>query len=252
MVIRRRRVPARRRVVRRPTVARRPMMRRRRVAARNRVNDVAGVSESIVFFGRNALPVPPVSNFVGTDPAVPTSLTYFNSDISLASFTRAPLVAQGYQRFKIKYFELQIKPDADTFAPGAASGKPYFYYMIDKSNSLSVALTTGQLKSLGAKAIALDEKVITIRWKPAVTLSTEIATATGTTSAQMYKVSPILNTDEDPGGGAFQPSQVVHNGIRFMVENAGAPVNYRATLTAHFQFYKPSIPAIATTAPEST
>lgn len=123
----------------------------------NRVNDVAGVSESIIFFGKQALPVPPVQNFVGTDPTNPAALTYFNSDISLASFTRAQVVAQGYQRFKIKYFELQIKPDADTFAPGAASGKPYFYYIIDKSNSLSAALTTGQCKSLGAKAIALDE-----------------------------------------------------------------------------------------------
>lgn len=212
-----------------------------------RVNDVAGVSESIIFFGKQALPVPPVANFVGTDPTNPAALTYFNSDISLASFTRAQLVAQGYQRFKIKYFELSIKPDADTFAPGAASGKPYFYYMIDKSNSLGAAMTTGQLKALGAKAIPLDEKTIIVRWRPAVTLSTEISTATGTTSAQMYKVSPILNCDEDPNGGAFQPSQVVHNGIRFMVENAGAPVNYRATLTAHFQFYKPSIPVIGNT-----
>lgn len=216
---------------------------------RNRVNDRAGVSESIIFLGKTALPVPPVSNFLGTDPANPAALTYFNADISLASFTRAQVVAQGYQRFRIKYFELQFKPDADTFAPGAASGKPYLYWMIDKSNSLSAALTTGQMKSLGAKAIALDERVITIRWKPAVTLSTEISTATGTTSAQMYKVSPILNCDEDPNGGAFQPSQVVHNGIRFFVENAGAPVNYRATLTAHLEFFKPSIPAIATTSP---
>lgn len=222
------------------------MMRRRAL----QVPDRAGVSESIIFFAQTALPVPPVSNFVGTDPGTPTALTYFNADISLASFTRAQLVAQGYQRFRIRYFELQIKPDADTFAPGAASGKPYLYYMIDKSNSLAAALTTGQLKSLGAKAIALDEKVITIRWKPAVTLSTEISTSTGTTSAQMYKVSPILNCDENPNGGAFQPSLVVHNGIRFFVENAGAPVNYRATLTAHFQYFKPSIPAIATTAPE--
>lgn len=216
---------------------------------RNRVNDRAGVSESIVFQARTALPVPPVSNFLGTDPTVPTSLTYFNSDISLASFTRAQVVAQGYQRFRIKYFELSFKPDADTFAPGAASGKPYLYYMIDKSNSLGVALQTGQMKSLGAKAIALDEKTITIRWKPAVTLSTEISTATGTTSAQMYKVSPILNCDEDPNGGAFQPSQVVHNGIRFFVENAGTAINYRATLTAHIEFMKPSIPVIATTTP---
>jgi len=214
---------------------------------RNRINDRAGVSESIVFQARTALPVPPVSNFLGTDPTVPTSLTYFNSDISLASFSRAQVVAQGYQRFRIKYFELAFKPDADTFAPGAASGKPYLYYMIDKSNSLGAALQTGQMKSLGAKAIALDEKTITIRWKPAVTLSTEISTATGTTSAQMYKVSPILNCDEDPNAGAFQPSQVVHNGIRFFVENAGTPINYRATLTAHLEFMKPSIPVIATT-----
>lgn len=226
---------------------------RRRIPrpVRQRVNDRAGVSESIIFFGQQALPVPPTQNFVGTDPTNPAALTYYNADISLASFTRSQVVASAYQRFRIKYFELQFKPDADTFAPGAASGKPYLYYMIDKSNSLAAALTTGQCKALGAKAIPLDEKIITIRWKPAVTLSTEISTSTGTTSAQMYKVSPILNCDENPNGGAFQPSQVVHNGIRFFVENAGAPVNYRATLTAHLEFMKPSLPVIPQTAPQA-
>jgi len=202
-----------------------------------RVNDQAGVSESIVFTARNLL-VPSTPTFV-SGATNTTFNVYTNTDIQLADFTRAAAVAANYQFFKLRYLELSILPDADTFAPGATSGKPYLYYMIDKGNTINLSATNTDIKNMGAKPIALDEKPIHIRWRPGVSLATEIITSTGTTSAQMYKVSPWLNTDSSVTAAGFTPSDVCHYGVKFAVENNGSPINYNATLTAHFSFKKP-------------
>lgn len=115
-----------------------------------------------------------------------------------------------------------------------------FYYLIDKGNAISPDVTNQQLKSMGAKPIALDEKPIKIRWSPGVLLATQIVTSSGTTSAQKYMVSPWLNTDANTASGnTFQPSQVCHYGIKFFAENTGGSMSYTATLTAHFQYKKP-------------
>lgn len=217
-----------------------------------RVNDYAGLSETIDLSARNVL-IPPTSNFftfLANNPP-PGNQVYTMTDTALTSFVRASAVAQGYQYYRIKYFEVKILPSADTFNPGSSAGKPYFYYMIDKGNTLPLALTQYQMKALGAKPIVLDEKPIVIRWRPGVQLSTEINTLTGTTSAQKYQVSPWLNTDEDPNVVTFQPSQVVHNGMKFFAENVGSgTILFKATITAHIQFKKPAIPATSFGAPE--
>jgi len=206
------------------------------------------VSESIVFTGRLGALVPSTDVFQTIAGYAPNNVAYTNTDIQLQDFTRAALVAQGYQYYKIKYLELSILPDADTFVPGGAGGvnggKPYFYYMIDKGNSIGLTATNTDLKRMGAKPIALDEKPIYVRWRPGVSLSTEITTSTGATSAQMFKVSPWLNCQENVGTSPWTPSQVVHNGIKFFAENSGtSSLPYRMTLTAHFQFKKPAFPA---------
>jgi len=163
---------------------------------------------------------------------------YQTADIQLSDFLRASSVSQNYQSFKLKYVEIKFLPDADTFIPGATSGKPYLYYQIDKGQAISGATTNIDLKTSGCKPIALDEKPITIRFKPAVLLSTLLDTDTGLNEPNMYKVSPMLKTSTSISG-AFSPSIVAHQGMKFFVENNGAPINYSAQITAHFQFMKP-------------
>lgn len=214
---------------------------RKRAVYRNRVNDVAGVSETIPFEVRNVI-VGPITSIPTFTPTANNNV-WSMTDTTLAAFARASAVAQNYQYYKLKYFELKILPGQDTFTPGSSSAKPYFYYQIDKGNTLPISLSQNQMRSMGCKPITLDEKPIVIRWKPGVTLSTEISTSTGTTSAQMYRITPWLNTDENPINGAFQPSQVVHNGIKVFAENDGASLTFRGTLTAHFAFKKPAIQA---------
>lgn len=235
----------RRRPVRRVLRRRRPLVRQRRrtLPSRNRVNDFAGASESIIFTGSVGSGGVPTNTFASGSKNT-TFTAYHNTDLQLADFTRAPSIAQNYQYFKIKYLELAIIPDFDTFIPGGpgTQGKPMFYYMIDKGNAISPDTTNQALKSMGAKAIALDEKPIKIRWKPGVLLATQIVTSSGGISAQKYMISPWLNTDANTASGnTYQPSQVCHYGIKWFAENTGGSMSYTATLTAHFQFKKPLV-----------
>lgn len=213
----------------------------RRIPRRTlRSNDVAGVSETIPFTVSIPGVVAPTAA-PATFAAGANNIVWTMTDTTLASFTRAQQVAQSYQYFKIKFFELKILPGQDTFTPGSSSAKPYFYYQVDKGNTLPVWLTMNNMKAMGCKPIALDEKPIVIRWRPGVTLSTEISTSSGATSAQMYRISPWLNCDENPQNNAFNPSQVVHNGLKVFAENDGASLTFRGTLTAHFIYKKPAI-----------
>lgn len=221
---------------------RRPLRRLTR-PARNRVNDFAGVSESIIFTAAPGSGGAPTNQFA-TGLKNSTFTALHNTDLQLQDFTRAPAVAANYQFFRIKYLELSIIPDFDTFIPGGpgTQGKPMFYYMIDRGNAISPDVTNQQLKSMGAKPIALDERPIKIRWRPGVLLATQIVTSSGGISAQKYMISPWLNTDANTASGTtFQPSQVCHYGIKFFAENLGGSMSYTATLTAHFQFKKPLV-----------
>lgn len=206
---------------------------------RKTVPDIAYCSESIVFTGKTNATAPTAQFATGLKNS--TFPAYYNTDISLATFGRAPAIAANYQFFKIKYFELSIIPDFDTFIVGGAGaqGKPFLYYMIDRGNTINSTATNQDLKAMGAKPVVLDEKQIKIRWRPAVVLANEIQTTTGTTSAQQYMISPWLNTDSSGVGAGFTPSQVCHYGIKWAAENLGGSMSYTATLTAHFAFKKP-------------
>lgn len=239
----RKRIGSKRRVAR---GMRKPYRSYRSRVARNRVNDYAGTSESIIFTAAQGAAGTPTNTFSSVAKNT-TAGTFHNTDIQLQDFTRAPIIASQYQYFRIKYLELTILPDFDTFIPGGpgTQGKPTFYYMLDKGNAISPDTTNQQLKSMGAKPIALDDKSIKIRWKPGVLLATQIVTSSGTTSAQKYMVSPWLNTDAQTASGTtFEPSQVCHYGIAFFAENVGGSMTYSATLTAHFEFKKPLVTSL--------
>lgn len=207
---------------------------------RVRNSNHATCTDSIIFTGATAGTAP--TSVFQTGAKGTTFNAYYNTDIQLQDFSRAPSIASNYQQYRIKYFELRIQPDFDTFVVGGpgAQGVPYLYHIIDKAQALNLATTNQQLKSMGAKPIRLDDKTITIRWKPSVLLSTQIQTATGNVSAQKYAVSPWLNCDEATATGTgFTPSSVCHYGIKWAAENVGGAMSYSATLTAHFEFKKP-------------
>jgi len=220
---------------------------------RPRNSNYATCTDSIIFTGATSASGP--TSVFNTGSKGSTFPAYYNTDIQLQDFTRAPSIASSYQQYRIKYFELKIQPDFDTFTVGGAGaqGVPYLYYIIDKAQALNLATTNQQLKSMGAKPIRLDDKTITIRWKPSVLLSTQIQTSSGAVSAQKYAVSPWLNCDEVTAtGSTFTPSSVCHYGLKWAAENVGGSMTYSATLTAHFEFKKPLLTtSIADSAPMS-
>lgn len=147
---------------------------------------------------------------------------YMKRDFTIATNPRAAAVANAYQHYRIKKITLKLKPLVDTFTGGVGYTAPYLYYMIDKSGSLPSNISLGALKSMGAKPIRLDEKEITISWRPSVLTNTVDLNTPGGAFSQ-YKVSPWLSTNANAlNPGVFAVSNVDHLGIFMYIETVGA------------------------------
>lgn len=169
-----------------------------------------------------------------------TNIMYEDRNEDLNSYDRAVQVAKAYQHFRIKKITLTIKPTYDTFQSGAPGGssKMNVYYMIDKSGSIPVNPTLEQLKQMGAKAHALDEKPFKISYRPSVLTADQVAV--NAVVASQYKVSPWLSTSINPLGAAWQASTIDHLGVFWYVEQLfGGGVQYNCEMELQFEFKKP-------------
>lgn len=157
---------------------------------------------------------------------------------NLSQFSRAVAVAKGYQRYRITGLKLTFKPAYDTYAQNTgALQKPYMYYIIDKSDMIPNTFTLEALKQAGAKPRALDEKPISIFWRPSVVNESEQG---GTAIAGVsYKVSPWLSTNIDNNTATWNPSTVLHLGAKIYFDQAGGNSTVNAEMEVQFQFIKP-------------
>lgn len=170
---------------------------------------------------------------------------YVKRDFTMSAVPRGAAVATAYQHYRIKKITLIVRPQVDTFlggpAPPLIAGytAPNFYYMIDKSGSLPTNPSIAALKSMGAKPIRLDEKVIKISWRPSVLTNTVDAGTPGAFS--QYRVSPWLSTNENAlNPGAFIPSSIDHLGIFWYAETTGAStLTYTVEAVMDIEFKKP-------------
>jgi len=176
-------------------------------------------------------------------PGFNTNTLYSLMNTQLIDYQRAVQVAAAYQHYRIKKITLTFKPTLDTFTNGGSS-KPNLYYMIDKSGAIPTNASLEALKQMGAKPIQLDEKNLTISWRPSVLESVMYAAGgVGAASSSKYKVSPWLTTTADNvSPGVFVPSGVDHLGCYWYVDQL-APVGYQYTIECEvqFQFKKPLI-----------
>lgn len=174
-----------------------------------------------------------------------TNNLYSLMNTALEQFTRAPIVAQAYQHFRIKYISLKVKPNFDTYAVNPANpvGKPKLYYMIDKAGAIPTNITLEGLKMMGAKPRALDEKVLTIGWRPSVLEQTLTAGGGAPTSqGSRYQISPWLNTSATSIGSPWTASSVDHLGVYWYVEQpVGTSQPYQVDVEVQFEFKKPLI-----------
>lgn len=173
-----------------------------------------------------------------------TNQLFVNRSTNLAMFPRAQGVAQHYQHFRIKKLTMVFKPNVDTFAAvGGGYQKINFYYMIDKGGSVPANISLEGLKQMGAKPRAMDEKPITVSWRPSVRTLEQSQLGAGEASA--YKISPWLNTNKNGAGpGVFQPNGIEHWGIYFYAEQQGDRAAYGVEITAEFEFKKPVYTAL--------
>ena len=172
-----------------------------------------------------------------------TKTLYSLMDTSLSQFTRAQQVAQAYQHYRIKYIQLKIRSSFDTYAvnPTTPIGKPYLYYLLDKSGTVPTNISLEGLKMSGAKPRALDEKTLLIGWKPTV-LEVSMTAGGPALSAQgaKYVTSPWLNTNANSvNPGAWTPSTVDHLGVYFYVDQQiGVAQPYTVEVEVQFEFKK--------------
>lgn len=186
------------------------------------VNDVAGVSETFPF------------------NTTQSGTIYVDYTTSLFQHDRARVVASGYQEFRIKLVEYRFKAYNDTFLAGGATTLPYLYYIIDRNRANNGMNTIDAFKAAGAKPIRLDDKTIVVKFRPAVLYDNYDAN-TLTSIPRSYKLSPWLTTNDNSTNPAsfFQPSEVDHTGIRWVVECNTGTIQYQVERIVHIEFRKP-------------
>lgn len=198
--------------------------------------DVAGLTETRSLINPAPLPAPlPATLFEANN-------IYNVRDIAIDQYRRASAVAEAYSQYVITGCTIKFIPLVDTFPAGSPS-IPKLYYMIDKSGTIPANITFDQMKNMGAKPIRMDDKEITVKWRP-YTLGTQAATqAGGTVSGGAFPAS-WLSTNNNSGVAVapFVVSSIDHFGIFFGVEQdvPGAQgVGYRVDLTIDVKYRKP-------------
>lgn len=171
-----------------------------------------------------------------------TNTTYNYETFRLSDSARAVAIARGYQQYRIANVRLTWKPLYDTYAPGGVGGitKPVIYHMIDRSRSIADTFTLANLKEMGCRPRALDEKPVSVNWKPGVMLTADDPTAV----PQAVRYAPWLTTNANATvpGASWSPSDVNHQGIKFVIESADGATNTPIEVQVEYQiqFKKPN------------
>lgn len=171
-------------------------------------------------------------------------------NINLSQFDRLTQIARAYQYFRITKVEMKFKPLADTFlstgAIGSTGSVPYFYWLINKSDTLQVA-SFNAMRDAGSKPRRFDDKTVTVSWTPSVAQGVALSEPNITTSFATYRNAPWLSTNQNvmlPGGtSTWAASTVPHQGLIYGVQQDYLPSEtqlfYGVEITVYTQYKKP-------------
>lgn len=223
------------------------MYRRRRSVKKFGQSDYARVTHVL----QNELEITATGNGTSATPSQSYGLYTF----ALSNSPRAVQIAAGYQEYRISRVEVIVKPNADTYesagvSTGASPGVPYLLYMIDKTGTLDNAGTNSlTLKQAGAKPIRMEEKGITIRFRPAVQVgSSDQGSPPGPAPiaelSALYRTSPWITTNANSvtPGGSWAPNSVDHMGIVLSAEQPRGPLGVQVASVSFrltYEFRKP-------------
>lgn len=147
--------------------------------------------------------------------------------------TRASIVAPAYGLYRVAQIEYKITPKFDTYAANLGQGGvpigdqavevPKLYWKMNRYGDSPVGFTSLDMLSLGSKPMRLDDKTLTIKYKPNILLANAGAAAVAQDGGSgQVKVTPWLSTDSEADNNAFALSTTKHYGHIMYIEAAAA------------------------------
>lgn len=147
--------------------------------------------------------------------------------------TRASIVAPAYGLYRVAQIEYKITPRYDTYnanlgQAGVPIGDqavevPKLYWKMNRYGDSPVGFTSLDMLSLGSKPMRLDDKTLTIKYKPNILLANAGAAAVAQDGGSgQVKITPWLSTDSEANDNAFALSTTQHYGHIMYIEAAAA------------------------------
>lgn len=166
--------------------------------------------------------------------------------------TRASMVAQAYGLYRIADVQYKLTPRFDTYSSGLNPGGdapvevPKIYWRLNRYGDAAIGFTQDDLLSTGSKPIRLDDKTLTIQYRPNILLADTGARAAALAGGSgQIKMTPWLSTDDEPGNNAFALSTTTHYGHIMFIECAaggdGTPIVCDMTCRVVYEFKNPRV-----------
>lgn len=166
--------------------------------------------------------------------------------------SRASVMAPAFGLYRIAQVMYKITPRADTYTPDlnpigdAAVEVPKVFWKLNRYGDSPVGFTAQELMSLGSKPIRLDDKTVTIKYKPNILLANAGAGAAALAGGSgQIKMTPWLSTDEEADDNNFALSKTNHYGHMMFIECAaagdGTPVVCEVQARVVYEFKNPRI-----------
>lgn len=166
--------------------------------------------------------------------------------------TRAAIVAQAFGLYRIADVQFKLTPRFDTYSSGLAPGGdapvevPKVYWKVNRYGDSPLGFTEADMLSLACKPIRLDDKTVTIQYKPNILLASAGATAFANQGGGgQIKMTPWLSTDDEPDNNGFALSTTTHYGHMMFVECAaggdGTPIVCEMSCRVVYEFKNPRV-----------
>jgi len=166
--------------------------------------------------------------------------------------TRAATVAQAFGLYRIADVQFKLTPRFDTYSSGLNPGGdapvevPKVYWKINRYGDSPLGFTESDMLSLACKPIRLDDKTVTIQYKPNILLANVGAQAVAQNGGSgQVKMTPWLSTDDEADNNAFALSTTKHYGHIMFIECAaggdGTPIVCEMTARVVYEFKNPRV-----------
>lgn len=179
-----------------------------------------------------------------------TNVSYRLYNLSLALCSRATLVAEAYQEFRIRRITLIYRTTQDTFLTNLGA-VPQLYAMVDKRGAIPINFDEQTLQSMGAVPRRFDDKNVMVKYTPSVLQSSLTDPALLTVQVASARDKPWLPTNISPNVSVFAPSDVDHFGLswRACVPLGAQAVLYDIDIKVDFEYRKARFNTFSPNAP---